>query len=73
MAPVAVIEWVVGKAGAQIAAILDSLPLQLKKRNPKLTASNIDTIRREIAKAQKAAAQMSVDLDEYYELTDSAD
>lgn len=67
LAPVDVIEWVVGRAGAQISAILDATPLQLKKRNPKLTASDIEIIRREIAKAQNAAAQMTVDLDEYYE------
>ena len=67
LAPVAVIEWVIGKTGGQISAILDALPLQLKKRNPKLTASNIETIRREIVKAQNAAAAMTLDLDEYYE------
>ena len=65
LAPVVVIEWVLGKVGGQISAILDALPLQLKKRNPKLTASNIETIRREIVKAQNAAAQVTVDIDEY--------
>src|SRR5574343_430050 len=40
LAPVDVIEWTLGKVGAQIGAILDALPLQIKKRNPKLTASN---------------------------------
>jgi phage terminase Nu1 subunit (DNA packaging protein) len=73
LAPVDVIEWVIGKAGGQISAILDALPSQLKKRNPKLTASNIETIRREIVKAQNAASQMTVDLDEYYERNESPD
>lgn len=73
LAPVAVIEWVIAKAGGQISAILDALPLQLKKRNPKLTAANIETIRREIVKVQNAAAQMTVDLDEYYERNEPAD
>lgn len=72
LAPVAVIEWVVGKAGSQISAVLDAIPLQVKKRNPKLTASDIEIIRREIAKAQNAAAQMTVDLDEYYERDEAA-
>lgn len=67
LAPVALIEWVLGKAGAQISAILDALPMQLKKRNPKLTASNLETIRRDIVKAQNAAAHVTVDLDEYYD------
>lgn len=73
LAPVAVIEWVVGKAGAQIGAVLDALPLQLKKRNPRLTATDIETIRREIVKAQNAASQITVDLDEYYDRTDKGD
>ena len=67
LAPVQVIEWVVGKAGGQISALFDALPMQLKKRNPKLTAADIELVKRELAKAQNAAAQMTVDLDEYYE------
>ena len=67
LAPVSVIEWVIGKTGGQISAILDALPLQIKKRCPKLTASGIEVIRREIVKAQNAAAAMTLDLDEYYE------
>jgi phage terminase Nu1 subunit (DNA packaging protein) len=69
LAPVDLIEWVLGKAGGEISAILDALPTVLKKRNPKLTASNIETIRREIAKAQNVAARLTVDIDEYYEPT----
>lgn len=70
LAPVKLIEYVVASAGRQISAILDALPLQLKKRNPKLTATDIETIRREIVKAQNVASQITVDLDEYYESTD---
>lgn len=73
LAPVGVLEWVIGKAGGQISAILDALPMQIKKRNPKLTATDIETVRREIVKAQNAAAQMTVDLDEYYERNESPD
>lgn len=67
LAPVDIIEWVIGKTGAQISAILDALPSQIKKRCPKLTASGIELIRREIVKAQNAAAHANIDLDEYYE------
>lgn len=73
LAPVSVIEYVVGKAGAQISAILDALPMQIKKRNSKLTATDIEVIKREIVKAQNAASQMTVDLDEYYERDDEGD
>lgn len=73
LAPVSVIEYVVGKAGGQISAILDALPMQIKKRNSKLTATDIEVIKREIVKAQNAASQMTVDLDEYYERDDEGD
>ena len=73
LAPVQVIEWVVGKAGGQISALFDALPMQLKKRNPKLTAADIELVKRELAKAQNAAAQMTVDLDEYYERAEEGD
>lgn len=72
LAPVDMLEWVVGKAGAQISAILDAIPLQLKKRNPKLTATDLETIRREIVKAQNTAAHLTVDLDEYYDAAASS-
>ena len=65
LAPVAILEWAISKTGSQIAAILDAIPMKLKKRNPKLTASNIETIRREIIKTQNAAAAMTLDFDEY--------
>ena len=65
LAPVNLLEWVIGKAGSQISAILESIPMNLKKRNPRLTASNIEFITREIVKTQNIAADMKLDLDEY--------
>jgi len=65
LAPVMLIEHVVADAGRQIAAILDALPLQLKKRNPKLTATDLETVRREIAKAMNVCANITVDLDAF--------
>ncbi len=70
LAPVAVIEWTLGKVGSQIAALLDSLPLQIKKRCPKLTASGIEVIQREIVKAQNIAAQVTVDYAEFQRNTE---
>lgn len=67
LAPILLIEYVIADAGRQISAILDALPMQIKKRNPKLTASDIEIIRREIAKALNVCAGITVDLDEYYE------
>lgn len=65
LAPVELISWVIGKAASQISAILESIPMNLKKRNPRLTASNIEFITREIVKTQNIAAHMKLDLDEY--------
>ena len=67
LAPVAFMEWALGKAAGQISAIFDSIPARVKKHNPKLTASNIEMIRRDVLKAQNAVAYMAVDLDEYCE------
>lgn len=65
LAPVHIIEWVIGKACGQLSAMLDALPGQMKNRNPKLTASDIEVITREIAKAQNATARMTLNIDEY--------
>jgi len=67
LAPIAVIEWTLGKVGAQIAAILESIPLKVKKVLPAMTATEIEHLKREVVKAQNAAARVTVDLDEYYD------
>lgn len=69
-APVALIDWVLSKVGGQIAAILESVPLKVKRLLPRLTATEIEHIKRELVKAQNAAAHVTVDLDEYYEQRD---
>lgn len=66
LAPVDLIAWVLGKAGNQIGAILDSIPLKVKKVAPRLSALELETIKREVVKAQNCAARMTVDLDDYY-------
>ena len=48
-------------AAAQIAAILDSIPVKLKRESPHLTATDIDIVKREIAKARNLAAEVQVD------------
>lgn len=65
LAPIKVIEWVLGRVGGEISALLDALPMQMKKRNPKLTAADIEVVKRDIARAMNAAARITVDLDEY--------
>lgn len=67
LAPVGLIEWTLSRIGGQIAAHLESIPLNVKKRNPGLPARAIEDVKREVVKAQNMAARVTVDLDEYYE------
>ena len=73
LAPVSAIEWVLGRVGAQISAILDSIPLKMKKVLPRLTAAEIEMMKRELVKAQNAAARVTVNLDEYFDRGTDAD
>lgn len=66
LAPVDLIDWTLGRVGSQIAAILDSIPLKVKRLVPRMTATELDHIKRELSKAQNAAARVTVDLDEFY-------
>ena len=71
LAPISLIEWTLGKVGNQIGAVLDSIPLKVKKVVPRLTAVEVEHIKREVVKAQNAAARIAVDLDEYYDERDA--
>jgi terminase small subunit / prophage DNA-packing protein len=42
---------------AQIAAILDAVPVKLKREAPHLTAADLEIVKREIARAQNLAAE----------------
>ncbi len=61
VAPIAILEDALLRISEQICSILDSLPLRIKKRVPKLTAREIENIRREIVKAQNAASESKLD------------
>ncbi len=61
VAPIAILEDALLRISEQICSILDSLPLRIKKRVPKLTAREIENIRREIVKAQNAASQAKLE------------
>ena len=65
VAPIAILEWVLSNLAEQISSIRDSLPLRIKKRAPKLSARDIEMIRREIVKAQNAASSASPNYSEF--------
>lgn len=60
LAPVHVVEDVLAKAGAKVAGILDTIPGIIQRRVPSLRATDIDLIRREIAKARNVAAAVNI-------------
>ena len=67
LAPVELLEWTLSKACAQISAVLETIPLQVKRRVPKLGASDIEIIKKEIVKCQNIAAESVIDFDEFEE------
>lgn len=62
LAPINVLEWALSSICAQIGATLETLPAKLKRRLPQLNAADLDIIRKEIAKARNAAADVRLDL-----------
>lgn len=69
LAPISTLSTVLGRVGARISAILETIPGKVKRRAPRLTAAEIEVIKKEIVKAQNAAAKVNIELDE---LTNSA-
>lgn len=72
LAPVHLIEDVLVRAGAKVAGILDAIPGAVHRRVPKLKATDVDLIAREIAKARNVAASVTLgDLNVLIEETDA--
>ncbi len=61
LAPVALIEQVLAKTGARCAAILDTIPGELRRRVPGLSSADILHVRAIVAKARNLAAAINVD------------
>jgi phage terminase Nu1 subunit (DNA packaging protein) len=60
LAPVALLEEVLSKAGARIAGMLDAIPGGVRRRVPALSADEISTIGAEIARVRNIVAAMSL-------------
>ena len=63
LAPITALEWALSTVCSQISATLETIPAKLKRRLPQLTAADVDIVRKEIAKARNAAANIRIDLD----------
>ncbi|USD19799.1 terminase small subunit [Microbulbifer variabilis] len=62
--PIGIQGLVLSKIADRMAAALDAIPGKIKRKEPGLSASSLDLVRREIVKAQNAAADVSKYLDE---------
>lgn len=60
LAPVALLEEVLSKAGARIAGMLEAIPGGVRRRVPALSAEEITTIGAEIARVRNIVAAMSL-------------
>ncbi|MGX9996665.1 terminase small subunit [Vibrio sp. JZG120] len=53
------------KVSAEVASILDTVPLSFKRRFPELEAKHIEHLRRDLVKAQNIAADLDCRIPEY--------
>lgn len=60
LAPVALIEEVLARAGARISGIFDAIPGAVRRRVPALPADEIANIEKEIVRARNVVAGMSL-------------
>lgn len=60
LAPVALIEEVLSKAGARIAGMFDAIPGAVRRRVPSLSSDEVNNIAKEIARIRNIAAAMSL-------------
>lgn len=62
LASVTLLEQVLATVGRQIAAILEAIPVNIKRRSKNLTAEDIEIIVAEITRARNIAAAVQLDL-----------
>ncbi len=60
VAPVEYLEAALANVLAQMVAIFDAMPMNLKRSNPKLTARDIHMIKKDLATLRNLAADVSV-------------
>ena len=65
LAPVPLLEFALATVGHKIAAILEAIPGNLKRRSKNLTTEDIDFMVAEIAKARNVAATVQLNMEDY--------
>jgi phage terminase Nu1 subunit (DNA packaging protein) len=69
LAPVSLLEMALATMGQKVAAILEAIPGDIKRRSDRLVAEDIDIISAEIVKARNVAAGAQLDMEQ----TDESD
>lgn len=64
LAPIQLIETTLGRIMSQVAAIIETIPMKVKRKSPNLTAMDVEIMKREITRIQNLAADITVDFDE---------
>ncbi|MBU1566878.1 MAG: terminase small subunit [Proteobacteria bacterium] len=64
VAPVSMLSDAMIKAFSQILPIMDSLPVEMKRKNPQLTGHDIQLAKKAIAKCRNAMAAAKISADE---------
>jgi len=62
VAPVELITDAIVKTAAQVTAVLESLPVNLKRAMPELSGDAVDVAKREIARCRNYLSSMEIDL-----------
>jgi phage terminase Nu1 subunit (DNA packaging protein) len=63
--PVGIATFVLSKVASQIASVLETVSLKLRRKHPEMDPRHLESLEREIALARNLAAQVDEKLDEY--------
>lgn len=58
IAPVHVLEFAISRVASECAGIIDTIPLNVKRKHPELTTQHIETVKRSCVKAQNTMARL---------------
>lgn len=61
LAPVALIEQVLSRAGTKVAGILEAIPGMIRRRSKSISSDDLDCITAEIVRARNIAAAITLD------------
>ncbi|MPS27572.1 MAG: DNA packaging Nu1 [Alcaligenaceae bacterium] len=64
LAPVVLLSQVLASVGRKVAGILDTIPVQLKRRTTGMTKADLDFVEAEITRARNIAAAVELNWDE---------